>query len=229
MQAMSLLLVGPEELAWTSAELGAPGSNEILVKTVAGAISIGTELPHFRGTSRSDATTYPAMTGYESVARVLACGAEVERLQPGDRVVAFYGHRTHAIIPEAKAIIIPHDVSDEVALLAILSCDVGKGISKLAPAPDDAVLITGGGTIGLLALWTLKQHGVRHVDLLEPLVLRRRLASEFGATAVFDMDGAEQSEIRYACGFECSSRDAAFGLLQRKLRHDGAICVLADG
>ncbi|HEX3722527.1 MAG TPA: hypothetical protein VHV31_07030, partial [Nitrolancea sp.] len=58
---------------------------------------------------------------------------------------------------------------------------------------------------------------------------RRRLASEFGATAVFDTASAEQSEIRYACGFECSSRDAAFGLLQRKLRHDGAICVLADG
>src|SRR6185437_12637494 len=102
MQAQSLLLVGPEQLRWTTADLGEPGPDEILVETLAGAISVGTEIPHYLGQSRGIAKRYPAMTGYESVARVLARGPEVVDIKPGDRIFSFYGHRTHAIIPVAK-------------------------------------------------------------------------------------------------------------------------------
>lgn len=107
MQAQSLLLVGPEQLAWTAVDLAEPGPDELLVETLAGAISIGTELPHYLGTSRGIAKRYPAMTGYESVARVLVCGTEVTDVKPGDHIVSFYGHRTHAIIPATKAIPVP--------------------------------------------------------------------------------------------------------------------------
>jgi len=229
MRAQSLLLVGPEQLAWTEADLGEPGSDEVLVQTLAGAISIGTELPHYLGQSRGIAQQYPAMTGYESVARVLACGAGVSAVQPSDRIFSFYGHRTHAIIPAAKAIPVPDGIDDDVALLAILSCDAAKGIRKLAPMPDDPVLITGAGPIGLLTLWVLLRYGVRHVDVCEPQANRRDLASRFGARAVFAPDDTDRAADDYAYGFECSSRDPAFGFMQRTLRLDGSICVLADG
>ena len=229
MHAESLLLVGPEKLVWTLDDLGTPGPNEVLVETLAGTISIGTELPHYLGNSRGNDRHYPAMTGYESVARVLACGDRVHQLKPGDRIFSFYGHRTHAIIPAEKAIRVPTEVNDEIALLSILSCDVAKGVRKLAPEPGDAVLITGGGTIGLLTLWTLVQNGLRQIDLVEPLPQRCELAVRFGARAVFDPIDDEATMDNYAYGFECSSRDAAFGLLQRTLRQNGAICVLADG
>jgi alcohol dehydrogenase len=229
MRAQSLLLTGPEQLAWTDSDLGEPDPNEILVQTLAGAISIGTELPHYLGDSRGLAPHYPAMTGYESVARVLACGSEVTHIEPGDRIFSFYGHRTHAVIPASKAIPVPNDIDDDIALLAILSCDVAKGIRKLAPSPDDSVLITGAGTIGLLTLWTLVQRGLTQVDLCEPNARRRDLAGRFGAHTVFNPDDLDRITDDYPYGFECSSRDAAFGLLQQKLRPDGTICVLADG
>jgi alcohol dehydrogenase len=229
MRARSLLLTGPGQLAWTESELGEPGPDEILVETLSGAISIGTELPHYRGQSRGIEPHYPAMTGYESAARVLVCGSEVTQVKPGDRIFAFYGHRTHAIITAAKAIPVPDKIDDDVALLAILSCDVAKGIRKLAPAPDDPVLITGAGAIGLLTLWVLVRYGVRHVDVVEPQPNRRSLAQKFGARSVFDSTEQDRIAADYACGFECSSRDAAFGLLQRMLRPHGSICVLADG
>jgi len=229
MRAQSLLLVGPEQLRWTATDLAEPAPDEILVETLAGAISIGTEIPHYLGQSRGIAKKYPSMTGYESVAKVLASGVGVTTVQPGDRIFSFYGHRTHAIIPATKAIPVPDDIDDDIALLAILSCDVAKGIRKLVPSPDSPVLITGAGTIGLLTLWVLLCHGVRHVDVCEPHANRRELASRFGARAVFAPDGQDRITGNYAYGFECSSRDAAFGLLQRALRPDGTICVLADG
>ena len=85
------------------------------------------------------------MTGYESAGVVLSCGSHVQQFKTGDRVIAFYGHRTHAIIPEAKAIAVPDNVSDAVALLSILTCDVSKGIRKVAPTANEFVLVTGAG------------------------------------------------------------------------------------
>lgn len=224
-----MMLTGPEQLAWIEEELPEPGPRQVLVETLAGAISIGTELPHYLGLSRGHTLTYPSMTGYESVARVLACERGVDHLTPGNRVVSFYGHRTHAVIPVEKAIPVPAGISDELAILSILSCDVAKGVRKMEPQRADSVLITGGGTIGLLTLWTLRARGVEVIDLVEPLEARRTLALEIGARQVFS--GRETAEIDsdYACGFECSSRDDAFTLLQHSLRHDGTICILADG
>ncbi len=140
----------------------------MLVETLAGAISIGTELPHYLGTSRGLGPHYPAMTGYENVALVRSCGAGVTDFAPGDRIVATYGHRTHALVDARKAIPVPDGISDDIAILSILSCDVAKGVRKLMPRPHDRVLVTGGGTIGLLTVWTLRQYGVEVVDLVEP-------------------------------------------------------------
>lgn len=96
MRAESLLLTAPRRFDWTIADLPDPGPNQLLLETIAGAISIGTELPQYDGTSRGHTPSYPAMTGYECIARVLAHGSRVVGLHPGDRVVSFYGHRTHA-------------------------------------------------------------------------------------------------------------------------------------
>ncbi len=229
MRAKSMLLTAPEELTWVEEEVPPHGEDDLLVETLAGAISIGTELPHFLGSSRGIEPRYPAMTGYENVARVLSCGENVRDFAPGDRVVATYGHRSHALVAAQRAIPVPDEISDEIAILSILSCDVAKGVRKLIPQPNDRVLVTGGGTIGLLTVWTLKQTGVEHVDLAEPFPDRRELGQTLGASAVFTGSEFEQIRPDYVFGFECSSRDAAFALLQRSVQTEGTICILADG
>ncbi len=182
MQRRSLLLAGPGQLAWVTEDLPLLQPDEVLIETSAGAISIGSELPIYCGTVRSSIPPrYPKMTGYESVGRVCACGAAVGRFRVGDRAVAFYGHRTHGMVAEAKAIKVPEDISDPLALLAILTCDMAKGVRKLAPRPDEEVLITGAGALGLLTLFMLKAYGVAAVDVIEPRAERRALALQFGA------------------------------------------------
>jgi alcohol dehydrogenase len=229
MERRSLLLTAPRRLAWVAEELPAPGPHEILVETTAGAVSVGTELPQYRGTEREIvARGYPRMTGYEALGTVVACGSEVQGLNPGERVVAFYGHRTGALVPETKAIPVPAGVSDALALLVILTCDVAKGVRKLAPRPDQPALVTGAGAIGLLTLWVLRAYGVREVDVVEPLVGRREHALRLGARRAVAPASPELDDA-YQIGFECSSRQAGFALLQQRAAASGKLCVLADG
>src|SRR5690242_10088378 len=101
--AQSLVQTGPRQLEWTQQRLAAPAAGMVVVRTVAGAISIGSELPQYAATARgAEPPRYPRMTGYESVAVVVTVGEGVERLRVGERVVAFYGHRTAALVPASK-------------------------------------------------------------------------------------------------------------------------------
>ncbi len=225
----SLLLLAPETLRWETQPLRKPLENEVLVRTLYGAVSVGTEVPLYEGASRGSAPTYPKMTGYESYGVVEACGPAVRVLKRGDKVVSFYGHRTHANKPENRFIRVPEGLEPTLALLALLSCDVKKGIAKVAPDKEERVLVTGAGAIGLLTLFVLKALGVEAVDVVERLPERLELARILGATNAWTPEEAENVEAVYAVGVECSSRDAAFALLQDKLVHNGRLCVLADG
>lgn len=228
--AKSLLLTAPWRLEWITEDLPPVGPLDVLVQTRTGAISIGSELPHYCGTSRgSSAIQYPYMTGYESVGSVLACGSAVRSIRRGNRVVAFYGHRTHAVVPATKAIVVPDNVSDALAILTILTCDAAKGVRKLAPGPQEPVLVTGAGTMGLLTLFILKVYGVTHVDVVELRKERHQLAYRLGASNVLQLQDMPETSERYAVAFECSSRNEAFALLQNHMQKDGRICITADG
>jgi alcohol dehydrogenase len=226
----SLLLTAQKRVEWIREESSLPGPHEILVQTLVGAISIGSELPQYCGTARAVYhNDFPYMTGYESVGIVLACGSAVQRIQQGDRVVAFYGHRTHAIVPEEKAIVIPEDVSDTLALLMILSCDAAKGVRKIAPFPEERVLITGAGAIGLLTLFQLKAYGVTTIDVVEPCQERHELAYQLGASHAWLPQGLLATSETYSAAFECSSHNDAFKIIQNHMSHNGRICITADG
>ncbi len=224
-----MLLLAPGQLAWVKETLPPLTSDEILVRTTASAVSVGAELPQYLGGERiATPHGYPRMTGYESVGVVMAIGSGVKELAVGNRVVAFYGHRTLGIVPAHKALQVPVGVSDALALLAILTCDVAKGARKLTPEPMELTLITGAGAIGLLTLWVLRASGAQTVDVIEPHAERRALAMELGAHASYAPDDAPLDAV-YPVGFACSSSDAAFAALQARMRVGGRICVLADG
>jgi alcohol dehydrogenase len=230
MHRQSLLLTAPRQLEWVIEDLPSLQPHEVLIQTTSGAISIGSELPIYYGTARrTEPIRYPCMTGYESAGVVIGCGSHVQRFQVGDRVIAFYGHRTHAIIPEAKAFALPDKVSDVVALLSILTCDVSKGIRKVTPTPSESVLVTGAGTIGLLTVFMLKALGIRSIDVVEPLEKRCAMASQLGARMAISPQKITNSSEKYNVAFECSSHNDAFELLQGKMQRKGRICILSDG
>ncbi len=54
MRRSSLLLTKPRHLEWIEEDLPPLQPSEVLVQTTAGAISIGTELPQFLTTARTN-------------------------------------------------------------------------------------------------------------------------------------------------------------------------------
>ncbi len=227
--ARALLLHAAHTLTWTNEALPEVTGDAVLVVTTAGAVSVGAELPQYLGTSRHSAPLpLPRMTGYESVGRVLAAGPDAVDLL-GTRVFGFWGHRSHAVVPAAKVSPVPDMIPDALALLAILSCDVEKGLRRIAPQPADSALVTGGGTIGLLAVWLLRQRGLRQITLSEPDPARRALALRLGASAALHPADLPAEPLAVQVGVECSSRNAAFADLQAQMATTGRIAILSDG
>ncbi|RDB33987.1 zinc-binding alcohol dehydrogenase [Exiguobacterium sp. RIT594] len=221
-----LQVTAARSLTWTRHHLPPVQAHELLVRTIAGAISIGAELPQVRGDDPTDpAPVYPKETGYESYATVLAVGDNVTRFQVGDRLLAFYGHQDVALVEESKAIPVPDGISPKLALLNILSCDAAKGVRKLAPRTTDSVLVTGMGVMGLLTVFYLRHfYHVDRIVVFDPDPVRSSLALSLGAHALYS-----DTDETFTHALECSARQDAFVLLQEKLVPHGQLCILSDG
>ncbi|WP_242319792.1 zinc-binding dehydrogenase [Bacillus cereus group sp. BfR-BA-01349] len=225
MEQYKLILKEPKQIEWETNEIKDIQDDEIIVKTIAGAISIGAELPQYKESDVTDTNPiYPKKTGYESYGEVIQVDNKVTNLNVGDKVVSFYGHETIGIVKGDKVIRVP----SYIALLSILSCDAAKGVLKLDPRQDEKVLITGMGVIGLLACYFLKYYvGVERVDVVEPNKNRREFAKKFGAKNLFDSE--KQIIETYNYGLECSAINRGFHTLQKAINSNGAICILSDG
>ncbi|WP_273851934.1 zinc-binding dehydrogenase [Guptibacillus spartinae] len=230
MKQQSLILTGKRKLEWKSTMLDPIKEDEVLIETIAGAISIGAELPQYNETDVTDTNPqYPRETGYESYGRVIETGRNVVDIHVGDNVLAFYGHKDLGVVKALKVVRVPEEVHYTFALLNTLSCDSAKGVFKLHPKPTDKVLVTGSGTIGLLTLHFLKDYmNIKQVDVLEPNETRCRLADTFGASNIF-LSEDQVPNNHYDYGLECSSSNKAFQTLLKSLKPNGEVCVLSDG
>lgn len=160
-RAKCLRLIQSRQLEWHVHDLPSLDKHEVLIKTISCAISIGSEVPVYRGDSVANRSNeYPKPIGYESYGQVIEVGRDVHRVQLGDRVVAFYGQRDYAICHEEGVIPVPNNVKPSTALLTILSCDAAKGVLKLQPSSSDRVVVAELGTMGLLTVYFLQ--GTHH-------------------------------------------------------------------
>ncbi|WP_079515157.1 alcohol dehydrogenase catalytic domain-containing protein [Rossellomorea marisflavi] len=224
-----LVLNAPRKLEWISEEDSGLSEDEIRVETHACGISIGAEMPQYLGIDPTDVEpVYPRKVGYESAGRVIEIGRSVTDFKVGNRVISFYGQQTFGVTPSKKAVRIPADVEWKYALLNTLSCDAAKGVQKLNLSKEDRVLVTGAGTMGVLAVHFLKHHlGVRYVDVVEPDEARHSLPLRLGADRIYRSEA--EIEDPYDAGLECSAHSAAFLTLMNAMKPDGTICVLSDG
>ena len=125
----------------------------------------------------------PVAPGYCNVGKVLEIGAEVTAFSPGDRLVSNGRHAEAVAVPVNLCARIPDTVSDDAAAFTVLGAIALQGIRLAAPTLGEAVVVTGLGLIGLLAVQLLRAHGCRVLGIdLDPA--RLRLAELFGAETV---------------------------------------------
>jgi alcohol dehydrogenase len=221
-----LLLEFPYRVGWFESELPPPQPDEVLVKTVFGSISTGSEVAQFKGEDPIAAGwPLPRKLGYENVAEVILCGSQVQEFRPGEYVVGTYGHRDYAVVPANR--LIPIAQPTPKALLLVLGSDTARGITKLELSLRSPLVVMGAGAVGLLTLFNLAAQGYRMIDVVEPEPARLALARRFGARQGFMPDQLPPSAA-YAGGFECSGDSAAFLRLQNVMAQGGQIGVLSD-
>ncbi len=119
--------------------------------------------------------------GYCNFGVVAEVGKGVTGFSLGDRVASNGGHAEMVIVPANLCAKVPDNVSDEAAAFTVIGAIALQGIRLVGPALGEAVVVTGLGLIGLMAVRLLQAHGCRTlgIDLdKDKLELARQMGAE---------------------------------------------------
>jgi threonine dehydrogenase-like Zn-dependent dehydrogenase len=186
--ARAFWLVAPGHGEIRNQPLPAPGTNEVLIRTSASAISRGTESlvflgrvpPSEYGTMRCpfQEGNFPAPVkyGYASVGEIEA-GPTALR---GQRIFCLYPHQDLYIVPAEAVVPVPENVPDRRAALAANMETALNTMWDAGPRLGDRIAIVGGGVVGcFIASLAAKIPGTR-VELIDIDPRRERIAAALG-------------------------------------------------
>jgi (R,R)-butanediol dehydrogenase / meso-butanediol dehydrogenase / diacetyl reductase len=101
--------------------------------------------------------------------------------------------------------------------------------------PEDRVLVTGAGPVGLLIVAVLHSRGVSDITVSEPSPVRRRQALDVGATRVIAPAALEEPPMAlpvaqpFAVAFECSGHASAAEAALGQLDYAGTLVIVGTG
>lgn len=143
---------------------------------------------------------------HEFVALNFACvrpdGSSCAHDHSGPVSARFFGQSSfasHAIAAERNVIALPDDA--DLVRLAPLGCGVQTGVGAVLRSvkaqPGSALVVLGGGAVGLSAVLGGRIAGCASIILVEPQEARRQLALELGADHVIDpASGDSAGQVR---------------------------------
>lgn len=143
----------------------------------------------------------PLPLGYCNVGEVLELGKGVEGFTVGDRIASNGKHAEVVGVPINLCARIPDSVSDEAAAFTVIGAIALQGIRLVQPTLGEAVVVTGLGLIGQIAVQLLRANGCRVLGIdFDPDKLE--LAKTFGAEVVKLGEGEDpvQSAERFSRG-----------------------------
>lgn len=193
--ARALWLAAPRVAEFRHEIVPPPEAGEIRVRTIASALSQGTELLVYRGQVPPDlpldlptlagSFAFPIKYGYAAVGRIVDIGAAVTDFTPGDVVFVHHPHQSAFVVPAH-----PPAGPGPVRLPAGLDPPLGLFIANLETAINvlldtplrlgETALVFGQGTVGLLIAQLLRRAGAGRVIAIDPLARRRALALRLG-------------------------------------------------
>jgi predicted dehydrogenase/threonine dehydrogenase-like Zn-dependent dehydrogenase len=125
----------------------------------------------------------PLPLGYCNVGVVLEAGKGVEGFEVGGRIASNGKHAEVVGVPVNLCARIPDGVSDEAAAFTVIGAIALQGIRLVQPTLGEAVVVTGLGLIGQIAVQLLRANGCRVLGIdFDPAKLE--MAKSFGAEVV---------------------------------------------
>lgn len=227
MDAIAVILEGPEQLALRTLALSPMAASDVQVEIDWSGVSSGTEkllwtgrMPSFPGMG------YPLVPGYESVGRIVDAGADARSrigewvFVPGancyrDARALFGGTARHVILPQARAIPIRETLGRDGILLALAA--TAHHAIALGGVPD---LVIGHGILGRLIARITVATGGGVPTVWETNPARREPApAEAGGFgyAVIDPAADDRRDYRAICDASGAGDvlDTAFGRLAK--------------
>jgi len=199
LKARALWFTAPRTPTLRAETVGPPGPGEVRVKTIASAVSAGTEMLVYRGEVPRDlrldlptlvgSYAFPIKYGYSAAGRVLDTGPGVKHLSPGDPVFVHHPHQEVFVVPARMPVRLPDDLDPE---LGVFAANLETALNVVHDTPvrlGEMALIFGQGVVGFLVALLLKRAGAGPVLVVDPLEERRRLALAAGADGAFAPGG----------------------------------------
>ncbi len=176
-------------LAFEEVEPPAIGARDVRIKVRAAGVNFADTLIIAGGYQIKP--PLPFSPGFEVAGEVLACGGEVRRFRPGQRVMAIVdwgGFAEEVAAPETQVFALPDSVEDVIAAgfpVAYGTSYFGLKI-KAGLTPGETLLVLGAaGGVGLTAVETAKLLGARVIAAASGED-KMRVAKDAGADAVVD-------------------------------------------
>lgn len=226
-----LVAIAPRQPVLREYEEGPVPEGHLRVTVEFGAPKHGTEMTLYRG---GRGVQFPMGLGNMCVGRVTAIGAGVEGFSVGDRV-AGYGHlrHTHTWRPDQV-----WRLSERMTWKEAVCFDPAQfalaGIRDAHLRLGDTVAVFGLGAIGQMAVQMARMAGAAYVAAIDPIAVRREVASRTGADEVFDPTSEEVPEaLKRATGgqgvdvvIETSANYAALDTALRGLAYGGTVAYV---
>jgi 2-desacetyl-2-hydroxyethyl bacteriochlorophyllide A dehydrogenase len=196
LEARALWFTAPRIVEFRPEQVPPPGPGEVRIRSIASAISHGTEMLVYRGEVPADLPldlptfagdfSFPIKYGYATVGRVLDTEAGVEHLSPDDLVFVHHPHQDAFVVRVDLPVRLPDGIDPTVGLF-FANLETALNVVHDAPVRlGETALVFGQGVVGLLVTQLLKLAGAGRVLAVEPFRKRRKLALEVGADEVFE-------------------------------------------
>jgi 2-desacetyl-2-hydroxyethyl bacteriochlorophyllide A dehydrogenase len=166
-RALTVNFTAPRQVEIRAHEQPAPGPGQVLVRTVASAISAGSEMLVYRGEFPHEPLNphdplstdlhYPLTYGYACVGRVVDLGRSVDEAWRDQTVFAFQPHASHFAISPDGLLVVPSSVDAEAACFLPSMETAVNLVQDAAPLVGERALVLGQGIVGLLVAALLSE------------------------------------------------------------------------
>jgi 2-desacetyl-2-hydroxyethyl bacteriochlorophyllide A dehydrogenase len=141
----------------------------------------------------------------------------------------------YKVVAAERLLPIPDQLSTRAAALTEPTAIAIHTVNLAGATPDDRVLVTGAGPVGLLTTAVLRARGVRDITVSEPAPARRERALAVGAAAVVEPAALARAPMGrtvdepFTVAFECSGNARAAEAALDQLDYAGTLVFVGTG
>jgi threonine dehydrogenase-like Zn-dependent dehydrogenase len=218
--AEALWYVAPGRAEMRRETVSAPGPGDVLVRTLHGAISRGTErlvlagrvppseYARMRGPRMGGDFPFPVKYGYATVGRIEAGPANLA----GRTVFALHPHQSRFVLPANAVTPVPENVPARRAVLAANMETALNATWDAPPGPPGRIAVVGAGVVGALVAWLCGRMANTQVTLVDLQPSRAALARRLGVGFALPADAPRDCEFVFHASASAAGLATALAL-----------------